>query len=183
MALAALMLAPVAEAAASAPPAAGCTSPRYREFDFFVGRWNVYDRNGRRVGTDVVEKRLKGCVVYEQFTDTGGSVGIGLSGLQPATGQWYQDFMGDDGLLVTLRGRPANGAAMVLRGEDYLHGSHWLDRGVWTVRGAGVEELWTGSTDGGKTWQTVFDGFFRRQPRASMLRANGGHAPASSVVG
>jgi hypothetical protein len=145
--------------------AAGCLAPQYRQFDFFVGRWNVYDRRGNLVGTDVVEKRLKGCVVSERFTDAGkgGGIGIGLSGYQPATQTWYQDFMGDDGLLVTLRGRPAGSAAMVLDGDDYTHGKHRLDRGAWTVRGNEVEELWTGSIDGGKTWSTIFDGFFRRQ--------------------
>jgi hypothetical protein len=71
--------------------------------------------------------------------------------------------MGDDGLLVTLRGRPSGSAAMVLDGDDYVHGKRRLDRGVWTVRGNELEELWTGSTDGGKTWITIFDGFFRRQ--------------------
>jgi hypothetical protein len=56
--------------------ASSCTSPRYHEFDFFVGRWNVYDGKGRLIGRDVVEKRLKGCVVTERFTDADGSVGM-----------------------------------------------------------------------------------------------------------
>jgi hypothetical protein len=143
--------------------AAGCSAPQYRQFDFFVGHWNVYDPHGDLVGTDVVETELRGCVVSERFTGNDGGVGIGLSGYQYPTRTWYQDFMGDHGLLVTLRGRPSGSAAMVLNGDDYIHGKHRLDRGVWTVRGNEVEELWTGSTDGGKTWTTIFDGFFRRQ--------------------
>jgi hypothetical protein len=143
--------------------AAGCPASQYRQFDFFVGHWNVYDGQGKLVGTDVVKTELKGCVISERFTGNDGGIGIGLSGYQPATRTWYQDFMGDDGLLVTLRGRPSGSAAMVLNGDDYRHGKHRLDRGVWTVRRNEVEELWTGSTDGGKTWTTIFDGFFRRQ--------------------
>jgi hypothetical protein len=53
---------------------------------------------------------------------------------------------------------------MVLDGDDYPGRRHRLDRGVWMVRGSGVEELWTGSIDGGKSWKTIFDGFFRRSP-------------------
>jgi hypothetical protein len=69
--------------------AAGCPAPQYRQFDFFVGHWNVYDRHGNLGGTDVVEPELKDCVISEHFTGNDGGVGIGLSGYQPATRTWY----------------------------------------------------------------------------------------------
>ncbi|HTU80550.1 MAG TPA: hypothetical protein VMF61_00380 [Candidatus Acidoferrales bacterium] len=147
-------------------PAPACDGPAYRQFDFWIGRWNVYDRAGRLVGTDDVRKILDGCVVIERYTNApseGSSAGLGLSGYQARTGLWYQDFMDDRGLVVRLWGRPRAGAAMEMRGEDDPAAGHRLDRGVWTVRAGIVEELWTVSTDGGKTWHAIFDGYFHKQ--------------------
>jgi hypothetical protein len=142
---------------------AACTSEAYHQFDFFVGHWKVYDAKGKFVGTDLVEKRVNGCAIYEQYTDPGGGVGIGLSGYQPAKGQWHQDFMSDDGLVVSLDGAKTKDAAMLMSGVDYpASGTRRLDRGLWLLHGDVVEELWTVSTDGGKTWKTQFRGFFHR---------------------
>jgi hypothetical protein len=150
--------------AAPAAARAACTAAAYHQFDFFVGQWSVYDAKGHPVGSDDVEKRLNGCVIYERYTNPDGSVGIGLSGYQAKLGTWHQDFMGDDGLVVALDGAKGAGAAMVMSGHDYpADGTRRLDRGIWTVHGAVVEETWLVSTDNGKTWKTQFHGFFHRK--------------------
>ena len=144
-----------------------CASAPYHQFDFFVGHWNVYNTKGDLVGSDVVDKVLNGCAIHEQYADAsskGGGVGVGLSGYQISAGRWYQDFMDDSGMVVTLWGRPNGSAAMVLDGEDYPKSGKRLDRGIWTVHGATVEELWLVSTDDGKTWKTLFHGYFRPRP-------------------
>jgi hypothetical protein len=143
---------------------AACTAAPYHQFDFFVGQWNVYDAKGRFLGSDVVEKRLNGCVIYERYTNPDGSVGIGLSGYQAKNGTWHQDFMGDDGLVVLLDGSRGHLAAMVMSGVDYpADGTRRHDTGIWVVHGAVVEETWTVSIDNGKTWKTQFHGFFHRK--------------------
>jgi hypothetical protein len=123
----ALMLATLPIAA----QAAGCPAPQYRQFDFFVGHWNVYDSRGGLVGTDVVEPELKDCVISKRFTGNDGGLGIGLSRYQPATRTWYQDFMGDDGLSVTLRTGQRNRRAMDRfdrRRQNMDHDLRWFFR-------------------------------------------------------
>jgi len=39
----------------SPPPA--CAAPEHRQFDFWVGRWDVFDpKSGKRVGESLIEK-------------------------------------------------------------------------------------------------------------------------------
>src|SRR5262249_27985056 len=41
----------------------------YRQFDFWVGDWNVYNKAGFKVGTSKIESILGKCVVLENWTD------------------------------------------------------------------------------------------------------------------
>lgn len=60
-----------AAAAAENPPApqkeAGCTSPESRQFDFWVGNWDVYPKShpGRKVANSLIEKLYAGCGIRE----------------------------------------------------------------------------------------------------------------------
>jgi hypothetical protein len=141
---------------------AACTSPVYSQFDFWVGHWRVTDARGKLLGYDDVTKRLDGCVVYEEYRDAiHPSLGIGMTGYEEGRGRWHQDFMDDGGFVLALDGSLQEGK-MILNGTDYVNGKPRLNRGVWTRRGDEVEELWTISLDGGRTWKTRFDGWFHR---------------------
>lgn len=141
---------------------AACLSPFYNQFDFWVGNWRVTDAQGKLLGHDYVTKRLKNCVVFEEYRDAGDpGIGYGLTAYDAAYGKWHQTFVDDDGFVLKLDGGLQNGA-MVLEGTDYAKGHPRLNRGVWTKRGEAVEEKWTISLDGGRTWKTRFDGWFHR---------------------
>lgn len=45
------------------PPA--CTAAEYRQFDFWIGDWQVFDKTGKQVGTSHIEAILGGCVIAE----------------------------------------------------------------------------------------------------------------------
>lgn len=146
----------------SARAAAPCRAAVYHQFDFFLGNWTVKDRSGKVIGSDVVTKRMNGCVVFEQWKDANGpGTGFGISGVQAGRHGWHQTFMDDGGLVLTLDGMRA-GNTMRLRGHDYPARGQRLHDVTWMQRGAIVEEVWKMSGDDGKHWKTVFDGFFYR---------------------
>lgn len=143
---------------------AACTAPVYHQFDFWVGNWRVTDAHGKLLGHDLVRKRLGGCVIEETYRDANDpSVGIGFTGYDSGRHMWHQDFMDDGGFVLVLDGS-LQGGRMVLLATDYPRGKARLNRGVWSKRGNAVEELWSTSTDGGRTWRVKFDGWFRREP-------------------
>jgi hypothetical protein len=73
----------------------------------------------------------------------------------------HQDFMDDGGFVLALDGSYRDGA-MVLEGTGYVNVKPRLNRGVRSKRGSTVEEVWSISADGGRTWATKFDGWFHR---------------------
>src|SRR4030095_7186718 len=62
------MSSPPPTAAQTPPPA--CTAPEHRQFDFWLGEWNVYGPNGKLAGTNSIRREIGGCVLHERY-DTG----------------------------------------------------------------------------------------------------------------
>ena len=145
--------------APSGPVGGPCTRSEYRQFDFWVGTWEVRDFNtGDPGGTSVITSGLDGCAVFESYEQSG-YVGRSLNTYDAATGQWHQHWMSNDGLPVVLDGA-FDGTSMILQGTRPSPAGPVTDRIAWTPLGpAEVRQVWDISTDGGVTFPTVqFDG-------------------------
>jgi hypothetical protein len=156
------------------PAPSPCSAPEYRQFDFWVGDWVVHNPKGQQVGTNRIEKVENGCGLQESWASTrGGYTGRSINSYRPSTGQWHQTWLGNDGGLLLLDGKFADGR-MVLEGTGpSASGSVAFNRITWSrMEGGIVRQLWEQSTDGGKTWSTSFDGRYspRRSARTSDVR-------------
>lgn len=151
------------QAPPAAPSARPCGGAEYRQFDFWVGEWEV-TANGKVAGTNSVTRILGDCVIHEEWTGTGASRGRSFNVYDRATEQWVQTWVDNQGLLLSLRGGLVNGA-MVLQGSRTAgDGKALVDRITWTPRADGsVRQHWQASTDAGATWQDQFDGSYRRR--------------------
>ncbi len=132
---------------------------RYRDFDFWIGNWDVYDTAGRKAGTNTITRASEGCMLYESWTSASGSDGHSLNYVDPASDQWVQVWMGADGSLISGRGG-LEGGAMRLLGEHVLKtGERRPFRMTFTPGDDGsVRQFLEESIDGGKTWSVWFDG-------------------------
>lgn len=156
-----LCLAPLALHAQSTPPATppGCSAPEHRQFDFWIGEWTVTDSAGIRVfGHNRIVSEDGGCLLLERWISAGTgpnvSTGHSVNAYDRATKQWGQDWVGNDGTVLHIRGGLVDGR-MVLASAN--------QRITWTLQPDGrVRQLWESSTDGGKTWTAAFDGWYRR---------------------
>jgi hypothetical protein len=149
---------PPAPSTTSAP----CAGAAYRQFDFWLGEWNVFGPKGRQVGRSHIEAVLGGCVIAEHWTSGSGpaSDGRSLNQYQVGTGQWEQYWVDAQGGRLLLRGG-LQGASMVLASED----GPARQRITWTPNADGsVRQLWESSSDAGATWTVAFDGLYRRVP-------------------
>jgi len=167
--LAAATARPEARRAAARPaPAAACTSAPYRQFDFFVGNWDVYDTGNPStiVGHDRVTKILGGCVLQELYAQNDGLRGESFSLFDASHGAWHQSWVTNRGQLLLLDGGLENGRMVLTGTERAADGASSLLRGIWRRVGTGVRESAERSTDGGRTWKPVFDVEFRpHQPQ------------------
>jgi hypothetical protein len=76
-----------------AGPRSPCAAPSYREFDFWLGQWNVFNSAGEQVGTNAVTAELDGCVVTESWTSSTGGRGRSINTYDVETGKWHQTWV------------------------------------------------------------------------------------------
>ena len=139
--------------------------PETRQFDFWIGDWNVTTPDGKPAGTNRIELIANGRGLLENWSGdpaAGGGTGKSLNAWNAAKRQWQQFWVGGGGGVLELAGGFVGGR-MVLSGEHAVSGRHVNERITWTPNADGsVRQLWEQSADGGKTWQTVFDGHYAK---------------------
>jgi len=138
-----------------------CSRDEYRQFDFWLGLWNVTE-NGKVAGTNHIESILGGCALHENWHGVSGLVGNSLNYYDAPRKVWHQTWIDQSGNALVLEGRFENGA-MRLEGQrpGASAGQVDLHRITWTpLTGGNVRQLWETSTDGGKTWAQAFDGLY-----------------------
>ena len=150
--------------AQSAQIPAQCAAPEYRQFDFWVGDWDVTLPDGKTAGHNRIEPILGGCALRETWAGTGGLAGNSYNIYDSSRKLWHQTWVDGQGTLLQLEGHFANGR-MVLEGESVdSTGATARQRITWEPTGPGrVRQLWETSTDGGRTWTTAFDGRYRKR--------------------
>lgn len=166
LALVALLCVAAAAAAQQPAPTSPCETAQHRQFDFWIGEWDVTTPDGKPAGHSLIEPILGRCVIHERWQGGGGVLGESFNIYNANTGQWEQYWVDSSGSRLHLQGGYAQGR-MLLRGEqdkpDAKTGLARRERITWTAQADGsVRQLWESSTDHGKTWKTSFDGRYRR---------------------
>ena len=149
------------------PQAPPCADAARRQFDFWVGNWDVTGPKGQQViGRSRVESRLGDCVVHEHWFGNGNNIGESFNVYNTATGQWEQFWVANTGNRLYLHGGLV-GDSMVLEGRrdkaDPETGIAVRDRITYTPNADGtVRQLWEISTDDGNAWVASFDGLYHK---------------------
>ena len=109
---------PQSPPAATKPAAqpAPCAGPEFRQFDFWLGAWNVHTPDGKLAGTNRIESQYGGCVVHEHYLTGGGYSGESLNIYDASRKVWHQSWVDSSGTLLLLEGK-LMGRSMVLEGK------------------------------------------------------------------
>jgi hypothetical protein len=158
---------PAPQAATATPAPAPCSGAERRQFDFWLGTWDVTGPKGKIVGHSRIESILGGCTISEHWSSaTGGGANDGKSYniYNADLKRWEQFWVDASGSRLMLSGGIVDGS-MVLEGRQDLaaaDGVHQRERITWTPNADGsVRQLWESSKDEGKTWTVAFDGLYR----------------------
>jgi hypothetical protein len=152
---------------AQAPPAPPCAASEFRQFDFWVGDWDVYaNGSDKLVAHSKIEKLYTDCAVRENWMPLKGGGGGSLNSYDPETGLWHQTWTGSQPGRTEFSGGLA-GEKMVLTGHWRNvngPGQHALIRMSYSKQADGsVRQHGEQSVDHGLTWTPSFDFIYRRK--------------------
>jgi hypothetical protein len=150
--------------AIAAPADAGaCDDAAHRQFDFWLGDWNVHGPKGALAGTNRIEREYGGCVVHERYTTAKGYSGESLNTYDASRKVWHQTWVDNAGMLLLLEGGLRDGK-MVLEGQTQdASGKLTRHRITWSRNtDATVRQFWESTDDKGE-WTTAFDGLYSRR--------------------
>ena len=143
-----------------APPT--CAGPEYRQFDFWVGEWDV-TVSGKPAGTNRITSEEDGCLIHEHWAGQGGGTGQSLNFYDRADRQWHQVWVDSGGNALHLSGTREGNQLRLTGMAPGPDGKPARQRLTFTANADGsVRQLWESSADGG-TWTVVFDGLYRRR--------------------
>ena len=156
-------------AAESVKPAP-CSGSEYRQFDFWIGDWDVFemDNPAKQVARVHVDRILDGCVLREDYQDTDGHKGQSFSIYDAARKSWHQSWVTNRGEVLQLDGGLQAGDMSLNATELTMDGKEKQVRGVWKPVAEGVRETAATSLDGGRNWEPWFDLMFRPHSAASI---------------
>ena len=148
------------------PPTPGCSSEVHRQFDFWIGEWEVFNPEGKKVGENTITKVLDGCALHENWKSESPFRGNSYNIYDASRGVWHQSWVDNTGTLLQLEGG-IKGGAMELMGVTLSDKGRLLNRIRWTQEEEHVRQVWQVSQDDGENWNTIFDGLYKLKQQQS----------------
>lgn len=134
------------------------TMPKAREFDFWIGEWNVHAPGGALAGTSVIQKVSNGCALLENWTANGGGEGKSLNFYNATPGYWQQTWIGSAGGPVEFREGVLEGNTMRFLQRQGGADTPLVSRLSFTRLGPDrVRQHAETTPDNGATWVTSYD--------------------------
>ena len=99
------------QAETSDPP---CSDQAFRDFDFWLGRWEVHTASGELAGHNEIQSAERGCVLTETWQGSRGGTGRSLNYYSPIEDRWHQLWV-SPGVIIDVAGGLSD-QGMVLTG-------------------------------------------------------------------
>ena len=156
--------------------------PRFRQFDFWIGDWDVSPTGAPRTGPqsrNTVTLDDNSCVVTEHWDGLGGSTGRSFNLFDRSIGKWRQTWVDNTGGQHDYRGELKDGN-MVYEGDTPAPNGQ-LGRiptrlTFFRIGRDSVRQFSQTSSDSGRTWQTAYDLMYVRRPAKATLLLDSGLA-------
>jgi hypothetical protein len=142
------------------------TDTMYRQFDFWLGDWEVYGSKGL-AGYSKIERILDSCIILENWTSARmGYAGKSFNTYNSSTGQWQQTWVDNaGGSTEFLRGHAEKDKMIFYADKNTDAKSKQFLRRLtfYKLSNEKVRQHGERSDDEGKTWTTEYDLEYRRK--------------------
>ncbi len=95
-------------------PGLACRRQPYRQFDFWVGRWEVTVPGRPSTSANIVTSEVGGCAVFEEWHAANGTRGRSMNVYDASDGQWHQHWVENFGFFPLRLDGGLVGGAMVM---------------------------------------------------------------------
>ena len=138
-------------------------SPEFRQFDYWIGEWDVKNPQGVPSGSSSIQLILGQCIILENWTGGSGSSGKSFNIYDTNDKKWHQTWVDDKGTFTHYIGGLVDGK-MVVIADTKVAGKKTLAKMTFSrLENGDVRQFGENSTDDGKTWTTSFDLIYSRK--------------------
>lgn len=139
-------------------------NPKYNEFDFWIGEWEVYGLKNNIAGYSKITKILDNCVILEEWTSASNQNGLVYSGksfnsYNSLTNQWQQNWVDNTGGSTEYLTGHFENDTMQFMSRPFSNGKGTSIRKLsfLKLKDGKVRQHGEISNDEGTTWVTEYD--------------------------
>ena len=136
-------------------------APEARQFDFWIGSWDVRTAQGDLAGTNDIRTGAGKCVLIENWKDVQGGSGQSLNFYDFTTKRWNQVWVDANTQVTRFEGSFTDGA-MRLQGERLSKTGQRIPvkMTLTPLPDGRVRQVGESTIDGGKTWTVDYDLYY-----------------------
>ena len=140
-----------------------CGGDNFRAFDFWLGDWEVFNPEGKLVGTSNISLKLDSCMVYESWSGNGPYKGNSMNYYDRNDEVWKQKWIDNFAVSLEFEGAVNDNqmsykcSSIDPKTRDSVFNIMTISKITESV----VRQVWKQSKDN-VAWKVVFDGLYKR---------------------
>jgi hypothetical protein len=138
-----------------------CCSYAHKQFDFWLGNWDVYNTKDIKVGENNIIRIQDSCALQENWISPP-QTGTSYNYFDTSDSLWHQLWIDNVGTVLNLKGKLVNGK-MVLESEKMLSKKNkfYFNRITWQqLPNGNITQKWDIVGDSGQILQVAFEGVY-----------------------
>ena len=145
-----------------------CSAPECRQFDFWLGEWDLtwIDKDGNeKKGSNTITAILDSCAIQEQFDGRPAMAfrGMSVSVYNVQKSVWQQTWVDNNGGYLDFTGALQDNEMTLSRKTERDGKEIWQRMRFYDIRTNTLKWDWEISDDDGKTWQLMWQIFYKRK--------------------
>ena len=148
-----------------------CNHPEFRQFDFWIGEWEAFGKNGKKAGDSKISLILDSCIILEEWTSANMQQGLRYAGKSfntwnAASKEWQQTWVDNTGNITAFTHGKFESNKIVFNTDPFFFSKDTSATRRLTFFDLGkdkVRQLGEITKDNGATWSTEYDLEYRRR--------------------
>lgn len=148
-----------------------CSAPAYRQFDIWIGEWDVYGKTGAKAGDSKISLILDSCIILEEWTSAGANQGLRYAGKSfntwnRNTKQWQQTWVDNTGGSTEYLEGKYDDQKIIFQTKPFPFSKDTIavrKLTFFNLSNDKVRQFAEITKDNGATWQTEYDLEYRRK--------------------